>query len=301
MPDPHELRQERLVARTDRTADAAESAVRTVWLDLLRAIEAGGPWPVVHHAALRALRGLPAAAHIVSQDLAAVARDSARWAAEDLAQSLPRTHLERVRARLGGHRPPEPDRYGRPHLPHHLLEDTSASQIPTVTEQGLTVGALLPALPDHEVLRVLRAAGWAERLKALTALADPDALAARVASAVQRGLTVQQVAREIRPVVQQVQTAARRTARTAGLWVAHEAELATYDQLGDVIEGYQVCAVLDHATRPEHRKRDGERFYRVPKAGQRGFDKMPRPPRESDGSWSWNCRCFLRPLIPGVD
>lgn len=273
-PTPHDRRQDRLLARADRAADSAESVVRGVWLRLLAAVEAGGPYFVVRRRAAAALRSLPAAAHAVRAELGGVARDAARWAAEALAKTLTADRRAKLLLRRRGvlEREDEP------------LADP-------------LVGHILPSLTTGQVDAVLLRHGWGERLQALTRLVEPEALASEVATLVSGGKTIDEIARLIRPRVQGVQTAARRVARTAGLWVAHEAELHTYDQLGDLVVGYEVRAVLDHATRPEHRKRDGTKYYREPKAGQKGMKDMPHPPRESDGSWAFNCRCFLVPLL----
>ncbi len=274
-----EAHQDRLLARADRSADAAERVVRKVWRRLLDVIKAGGSHFEVHAAALAALRSLPTVANNVLDDLAGTARDAAEWSAEAIVRRLTaaqREHILRTRP-------------AQPRQP--LLEDDRFREIEKL---------VLPPLPLDRIHAVVYQAGWVERVQALTSLANPVVLAARIANGVQSGQSVAEIARDIRPALQGVQSAARRVARTAGLWIAHEAELHTYEQLGDMVRGYQVHAVLDHATRPEHRARDGRKYYREPKAGQDGFDEMPRPPRESpkDGStWSWNCRCFLSPIL----
>jgi SPP1 gp7 family putative phage head morphogenesis protein len=271
---PHaEAHQDRLLARADASADAAGAAVLRAWLELLRAIKAGGPWGQVYDSARRSLQALTLVADGVAADLRAAHRDSATWTAERLAATLPLAARTRLLRRRG------------------LLEDATAS-----TE--LLAGMLLPPLDPAAVNRVVYASGWAQAVQRLTSLAAPDLLAARVASAVARGLTVQQIAAEIRPVVDDFQTSARRVARTAGLWVAHEAERDVYRGLeGDLIAGYTVRAVRDSRTRPEHRKRDGQKFYVRPVAGQRPMSECPHPPREADGSWAFNCRCFLTPIL----
>lgn len=268
--EPH---QDRLLARADRAADAAEAVVRDVWGDLLAILEKGGPWHAVHAAAARALRRLPHAGRAVTAELVGTARASARWTADRLARAL--TAVERRRL-LGG----------------QLLEKEE-----TLAGDSLLLAVLLPSLEDAQIHEVLHAAGWGERIQALSALADPEVLAGRMATLLAQGQSVAEVARAIRPQVQNVQTVARRVARTAGLWIAHEAELACYDRLGPLIKGYRVNAVLDRATRPEHRARDGQEFYRSPGSGQTGFEEMPRPPREADGSWAFNCRCWLEPIL----
>jgi SPP1 gp7 family putative phage head morphogenesis protein len=288
----HDAHQERLLARADRVADAAEAAVRSIWLTLLEVMQRGkdrGPayWHSTFNAVRDALSRLPLVAHGVTRELVATARDSAQWTAETTARSLPVGHRAEILRRHLSPRPAAGDRHAE------RLEEE-------YTETDLVAGLILPAWEDHQILSVVYAAGWVDRLRSLTALSAPDVLAARIASGVQQGLTIQQIALEIRPVVQQVQTSARRVARTAGLWVAHEAELATYGELGDMIDGYRINAVLDHATRPEHRKRDGQVYHCRPVGSQLGLDRMPRPPREADGSWAFNCRCYLSPILSGT-
>jgi SPP1 gp7 family putative phage head morphogenesis protein len=264
---------DRLHARADARADAAGAAVLRVWLDTLRAIKSGGSWPVVYTACRHALHSLPRAADSVAEDLKAAHRDAATWTAEKLARALPR--------------------YARSHLLRRrgLVENTP-------TETDLLVGVLLPPLDAAAVQRVVYASGWAQTVQRLTALAAPDMLAARIATYVTQGLSVQKIAQQIRPLLDDVQTSARRVARTAGLWVAHEAERDVYRGLeGDLISGYTVRAVLDSRTRPEHRKRDGRQFFVRPGPGQRPMSECPHPPREADGSWAFNCRCFLTPIL----
>lgn len=279
MNRPH---QDALLVRADRTADAAEAAVGRVWSLILAALRDPAPPYVVAARVAHAARQLPAVGGAVLADLEAGATDAARLTAARVVRTLP----PRAKARLLARRRPWP-------APPHLVEDEAA--LPELLD------LILPPLLPEQVRRVVYAAGWAERVAALTKLADPDVLAARVAAAVQQGWKVAQIAADIRPAVQSVATSARRVARTAGLWVAHEAELHVYEEgLGDVVAGYTVRAVLDEATRPEHRKRAGTRYLRAPKPGEKGFDEMPRPPRESPrdgGGWAFNCRCYLEPLL----
>jgi hypothetical protein len=227
----------------------------------------------VYAACRHALHSLPRVAGAVADDLARAHRASATWTAENLARTLPRyarTHLLRRRG---------------------LLEDATS-------ERDLLAELLLPPLDAAAVNRVVYASGWMQTIQRLTKLAAPDMLAWKIASLVQQGKSVQAIAREIRPAVQEVQTSARRVARTAGLWVAHEAERDVYRGLeGDLIIGYTIRAVRDRVTRPKHLARDGQRFYIRPVAGQRPMSECPRPPREADGSWAFNCRCWREPIL----
>lgn len=266
--------QERLLARADGSANAAERHIRRVWSRLLAVMREGGPMPLVYRAALAALNQLPAVAVPVLDDLVKAHRDAATWTAEQLAETIPHRRRTRILKNRG------------------LLEADGA------TTAGLLIDAILPPLDREAVRRVVYGSGWLQTIQSLTRLASPESLAAQIAGAVQAGQSVQQIAATIRPFVQGVQTSARRVARTAGLWVAHQAELDVYRGLeNDVIAGYTVRAVLDGRTRPEHRARDGQQFWCRPTGGQKGLSEMPRPPREADGTFAFNCRCWLEPIL----
>lgn len=284
-----ERHQDRILARADRSADAAERAVRRVWLRLVKVIEAGGQWHRTYSDALAALHSLPAVAGEVLEDLVRAGQDARQATRATIARHLPRGARERLLAR----------RFRNFEIPKDqpLLEARDTDALDPAADPLLE---LLPGPTDDAIRRIVYGTGWYDRLKALTALSSPEALAATIASGALRGLTAQELAREVRPLVQGVQTSARRVARTAGLWVAHSVEHAQWEELGDLVEGYQTHAVLDHATRPEHRKRDGTKYYRRPAAGQKGFDEMPVPPLESPrdgGKLAFNCRCFNSPII----
>ncbi len=83
--------------------------------------------------------------------------------------------------------------------------------------------------------------------------------------------------------------------------MATATQLAASEQISELIPAYQINAVLDSRTRPEHRARNGTIYYRNPKGEQLGFDSMPHPPIEADGSIAYNCRCFLTPVFEAAD
>lgn len=284
-----ERQQDAVLARADRSADAAERVVRGVWLKLLAVMKAGGHWGQVYHAALAVLRGLPAAAHVVAADLVEAGKDARATTRRLIVRHVPAARLV---PRLARHLTRLPAL--APTAPGGLLEDEHDPPAAALLE-------LLPGPSDDAIRRVVYAAGWVQRLQSLTALAQPEHLAATIASGAAQGLSALELARQVRPLVQGVQTSARRVARTAGLWVAHAVEHQQLEEgLGDLIEGWKVNAVLDHATRPEHRKRDGTVYWKRPRPGQKGTGEMPHPPREYDGSWSFNCRCWLSPELAAV-
>ena len=110
---------------------------------------------------------------------------------------------------------------------------------------------------------------WAKRFASLTRLALPGTLAAAIARGTLELKHPYEIARDIRPLVQNVQVSARRIARTECLRIAHTVQMDTYEKLGDMVIGYQVHAVLDSRTRPAHRERDGFIYYKNPKGDQR--------------------------------
>lgn len=61
--------------------------------------------------------------------------------------------------------------------------------------------------------------------------------------------------------------------------------------------GWQVLGILDDRIRPAHRERHKTIYYANPKPGQKGYDEMPNPPYEADGSLAHNCRCVVIPVF----
>jgi SPP1 gp7 family putative phage head morphogenesis protein len=166
------------------------------------------------------------------------------------------------------------------------------------SQRGSTRAGVLVKAPDREtVSRIVYSSGWLKRIAAQSKLASPEAIAAIVARGYSEGKNVKQIAADLLPVLQGVQSSARRVARTEGMRIAHEIQFATWEQMGDLVIGYQVHSVHDDHVRPEHKKRDGTIYYKNPKAGQKGIDEMPRPPIEADGSVAHNCRCYLTPVF----
>lgn len=129
----------------------------------------------------------------------------------------------------------------------------------------------------------------------------PRELAQAIAGGIARGLTQQQLAKEILPYFAGQQSRARTVARTFSMLVAQHARTDAAEQMGDMLIGYQVHATRDSHTRPEHAARDGTVYYKDPKGHQKGMDQMPQPPLEADGSLAFNCRCWLSPVLKPLD
>lgn len=70
-----------------------------------------------------------------------------------------------------------------------------------------------------------------------------------------------------------------------------------FDSLPTDLIGFQVHGIMDNRIRPAHKERNGTIYYKKPRYENPGFDEMPNPPYEADGSIAWNCRCWLTPVM----
>lgn len=138
---------------------------------------------------------------------------------------------------------------------------------------------------------------WQARLAQQTKLGEPKQLASIITQWRNSGKTPKEMEKAMLPFVQGVRTTARRVARTEAQRVASMTRMETYEELGDLAVGYQIHATMDSHTRPHHAARSGQIYYKKPKPGQLGLDKMPQPPHEPDGSVAFNCRCYITPVM----
>lgn len=132
----------------------------------------------------------------------------------------------------------------------------------------------------------------------LTRLVDPQDASRVVLNGISMGQDRRQIGADLETLFGGWEVAARRVARTAGLQAATEMQLAASEEIPGLVVGYQILAVLDGRTRPEHKRRSGTVYYRNPRPGQKGMREMPRPPMEPDGTLAHNCRCLLSPVFP---
>jgi hypothetical protein len=182
------------------------------------------------------------------------------------------------------------------------IREPAVRPLSAEAERGAFLDLLFPAPPLEVVQRILYAPvgglTWEQRLEKA---ADPGKLAripATVAQGIAAGKTHTEIAAELVPVVDGVRSAARRIARFECMRVTHSIqEQAWSSGLSDLLIGYQIHAVLDHATRPTHWARNGTIYYLRPEPGQKGLDEMPHPPLEADGSPAWGCRCHNAPVL----
>ncbi len=134
----------------------------------------------------------------------------------------------------------------------------------------------------------------------------PDDLARSVALDMSQGKTQREIARNLRPHLDGSHMRARRAARTLGLVVAHAAQRQAWEELGDMLIGYEVIHTQVPDSRPWHTARAGRKYYFDPTPGQDGMAKCPHPPEEpADPSErpakapkiAWNCLCALVPIL----
>lgn len=131
----------------------------------------------------------------------------------------------------------------------------------------------------------------------LSKLFDPDRVAGTVWQGIAQGQDRRSIAKDLMRVLNNDAVAARRVARTEGLRVATQMQLSASESIPELVAGYQILATLDSRTRPEHRARHGTIYHRQPHGSQKGFDQMPHPPIEADGTVAYNCRCMLAPVF----
>lgn len=136
-------------------------------------------------------------------------------------------------------------------------------------------------------------------------------VAGRLATQMARsGLTPQRVATDAimrgeeairRSVVSQyfarMRAVAYKIGRTSVSQMASNVSKQIYESLPRSLVGFQVHGILDDRIRPEHRARNGTIYYKTPRYGNKGFNEMPNPPLEADGSVAWNCRCWLSVVL----
>lgn len=315
-------RQLEVLARADAAADAVDRAIAAEWAALFRDLRgAASPGERRFIASMR-LRKLLHAAHETLRDkLTGLVAFGHRTAAEVLVQTVPVEGLRYAAgARAGlvlaeaapGQLPgfiqlstAQPGRLATRDRSTPLREP--ARRKLSDAELRRRFDALLFEPPTaQQVQAILRqpVAGrsWEQDLTRASSLAgfDPERMATALAFGFAAGKNPRELAKDLLPAVQGVKSSARRIGRTYGMQVAHHAQMQAHAELGDLVDGYQIHALLDQWTRPAHRARNGTIYWRRPQPGQLGLDQMPHPPLEADGSMAWHCRCWLSPVLSPV-
>ena len=156
---------------------------------------------------------------------------------------------------------------------------------------------IFPAPSAVEVEQIIQTTdetglNWQQRFAALSRkISNADALAAELVTGFAQGEAVEALRRRIQPLVQGIQSSARRIARTEGCRVAETLQRRSWSYLEPMMTGVQVLAVLDQNTRPEHAARNGKVFFRSAADGSPTMDQLPTLPDAP------NCRCWSTPVL----
>lgn len=274
---------------TDRIGAAADRAAGLVWRQMLAILREARDVGTALHGIRRAYFGLvPLVSRAMLDGFAKLHDQTRQDAKRAILATLPAGYLARAAAK-------------RVQESRTLaLREPGA---PGPDEARAMIDRLLfPSPAEHDVYALVRnlAIGgetWEQRLHKAAPPWSLPRLASVIAQGYAGGKSQREIAQDLLPVVDGVRSSARRLARTYGMAVAHRTQMDTADGLGDLVVGYQVHATLDQFTRPLHRARDGQIYYREPGPGQKGMDECPHPPQEADGTTAWNCRCFLTPVL----
>lgn len=133
---------------------------------------------------------------------------------------------------------------------------------------------------------------WQARFENLSRkITDIDRMSGELVTGYAAGENLQQLKKRALPLVQGIQSSAKRIVRTEGLRIAEHVQRQAWEGLGDMMVGAQLLAVLDVNTRPHHAARNGTVFYKNPGPGQQGMNKLPFTPDEP------NCRCWSTPVL----
>lgn len=306
-------RQLQVSRRADAATLAVDRVVLRLWRVLLGILRAGPHWSEGQHAASLLFARL---APLLREELAHSLRRLSLWgwrsAVAGVRASVPKRTLAKAAASISA-----PNSAGRlvedDRDPLAIFRDLFApfrDFLPGTEPEPDTlaqISALLfPTPTPADIAAVVYDTDWEARLGAATRLAPPAQLAGLVSAGLARGLSHQEIARELMPAVNRVRASARRVARTEALRVAGAMQMQCHEQLGDLVIGYRLLATKDEHSRPWHLKRDGTVYYKEPRSGQKGPEQMPHPPDEprdpaerppGTPATAWNCRCCLIPVL----
>lgn len=155
---------------------------------------------------------------------------------------------------------------------------------PPLTKERVEKIVYSPA-PDGETWDT-RLQRWSKRV------ASPEMVAQQLANGYSQGENIQQLRKRIQPLVGNQRSAAQRVARTEARRVAEMAQRESWAQIGDMLAGAQILAVLDQNTRPHHAARNGTIYWqRGSRARGPYLDEIPVLPDEP------NCRCTAVPVL----
>lgn len=312
------IRQIHLLNRADAIADDVDRLFARTWRQVLGTLRTSNAYDAMHRSRELFSALYPALAQLLIDKFARLSHWSHATSARMLSRSLPLDYLQAATplpadVALGVERGLLEDFTRDPSGLLQLgigqatglsyrdltapLREPATSGLSDEEARKLFEQLLFPPLPQNKIQRFLFEPGWVERMETLSKLAAPDVLSNIVMNGIAQGQTQAEIAQALLPSLNGVRASARRVARTAALDVAHQSQMEAFDGLGDLLAGYQIHAQLDQHTRPRHALRNGTTYWKDPEPGQLGFDVMPQPPKEADGSYAPNCRCHLTPVL----
>lgn len=152
-----------------------------------------------------------------------------------------------------------------------------------------------PGVPKEQILRIIRGEQIGKRiLSKMSKSGMPPSVLASLALIQNDPMKRQRV---LSDYFIRMRNNAYTIARTAMSGMAGKIGKAAYEALPRDLVGFQVHGILDDRIRPAHRARNGTVYYKKPRYGNKGFDEMPNPPLEADGTIAYNCRCWLTPIM----
>lgn len=156
---------------------------------------------------------------------------------------------------------------------------------------------IFPAPTEQETMNLIYASDefgldWQDRILNLSRkIPDVDRLARELAKGFSDGENQQQLKNRIKPLVSGIESSTKRVVRTEGLRIAERTQRKAWDDLGEMMMGVQILAVLDQNTRQHHALRNGTIYYKQPAEGQQDISTIPMLPDEP------NCRCWSVPVM----
>jgi SPP1 gp7 family putative phage head morphogenesis protein len=137
---------------------------------------------------------------------------------------------------------------------------------------------IFPPLTRSQIETIVENGQWLRTFPGNKSKFNDPAFRDRLVEGIASGENVDQLTRRIQDLEAGVYWKARRTARTESLRVAEAAQRETWDDLGGMMAGVQILAVLDQNTRPEHADRNGQIYADEPRAGELPMDELPFVP-----------------------
>lgn len=272
------LHQEKQLSVADILADAVDSKLQSVLNRMVKTIRSkAGPTEKKYSIRADLYRVILITHEMMARGLEHIATSSHGDAAKVLVKTIPKGHLGLVAEKKPVIESRQSDIDDR--IKDMLFDPLSPEKVASIV-RGTTAGA-----------------SWQSRLSQQTSLAPPEHLATILTQNFNSQKTPAELSRVLKDHVGGVASTARRVARNESMRIAHESRMDAYEDLGDLVIGYQIHATMDSRVRPEHAARSGNVYYKNPKPGQLGVDKMPRPPIEADGTVAHNCRCWITPVL----